>query len=106
MIAEILRLLQASSCFRGEVCASLPCACAETLAALSRPAQRPPTHEALIRDVAVLLARHDYRFGMGGNDEAAYAFANSHKFEKRAAEVVALTSTVHQGIEKIDGGAS
>lgn len=33
---EALRLLQASSCFRGEVCASLPCACAESLAAPSR----------------------------------------------------------------------
>ena len=30
--AEALQLLQSSSCFRGEVCAALPCACAETMA--------------------------------------------------------------------------
>ena len=28
----LLKLLQASSCFRGDVCSSLPCACAESLA--------------------------------------------------------------------------
>jgi hypothetical protein len=39
----ILRLLQASSCFRGEVCAMLPCACAETLAAAIIPAQGQPS---------------------------------------------------------------
>ena len=45
MTSEILRLLQASSCFRGEVCATLPCACAETLAALKRHAQQTPDAE-------------------------------------------------------------
>jgi hypothetical protein len=33
---EILLLLQSSSCFRGDVCSSLPCACAETIAAYQR----------------------------------------------------------------------
>jgi hypothetical protein len=30
---KVLQLLQVSSCFRGDVCAMLPCACAETIAA-------------------------------------------------------------------------
>jgi hypothetical protein len=46
--------------------------------------------ESMVKEIAVLLARHDYRFGMGGNDESAYAFANAHKFEKRAAEILEL----------------
>jgi hypothetical protein len=42
------------------------------------------------RELSVLLARHDHRYGMGGKDESAYAYAMAHKFEKRADEILAL----------------
>ena len=41
LTTEVLSLLQASSCFRGEVCALLPCACAETLAKLAAQPASP-----------------------------------------------------------------
>jgi hypothetical protein len=47
---KVLQLLQASSCFRGDVCAMLPCACAETIAA------RIEALEAALIDAAVHLA--------------------------------------------------
>jgi hypothetical protein len=47
MTEVVLRLLQASSCFRGEVCPVLPCACAETLAAT--PTARIAELEAALR---------------------------------------------------------
>lgn len=34
---QALDLLQCSTCFRGDVCAVLPCACAETIAKMATP---------------------------------------------------------------------
>jgi hypothetical protein len=51
---DALRLLQASSCFRGEVCSSLPCACAEALA--KNLAAQPAGNDRGVRE-ALTLAR-------------------------------------------------
>lgn len=53
--ATMLRLLQASSCFFGEVCACPPCACAESLALASQSQER----DAEIRRAAIEEATHN-----------------------------------------------
>lgn len=70
---KVLQLLQASSCFRGDVCTMLPCACAETIAAriavleamLRKISKSPPTekseHPNGLRNLRAIMADQLYR---------------------------------------------
>lgn len=73
MVEQALLLLQSSSCFRGDVCASLPCACAESLAALSPAPQRSDNPSRLgLCPLCMSANAERYRIGfelclVGGN---------------------------------------